>query len=612
MCGLFGVVALAGRRPSIDDATAIRLRDLLTHRGPDGAGLWRKGQALLAHRRLAVLDTTDAGAQPMVSADGGVALIYNGELYNDADLRAEIRRIDPRPFHSKCDSETVLRAIEVFGEGAVERFRGMFALAWWDDRRRRLTLARDPLGVKPLYYAEQDGEVILASEPTPILRHPRVAPTPNLAMLSAYLTTIRTVLGADTLFAGVHAVEPGAIVRFDLSGSAIRRSVESYWTPAPADEIEEGAVARTRSAVEDSLAAHLRSDVPVCALLSGGLDSTILTALAAQRIDDLRTYAAGAPDGADDDDLACAERVARDLGVQHDRALVDGAHFRAAWPALVADLGVPLSTPNEVAIYAIASRLRADGCVVAISGEGADEFFAGYTAPMVAAWRCSRADPEGAAGGLFQLEANSWIPLSVKSRVLREGVFRACESDGPLVALYRDWFAQASRQAGPLADPVEAHLRLLQRVNLTGLLQRLDSATMRASVEGRTPFADALVAAHAQSLPISMKFDPGESAGGPDDTGGVAIATMARTKIALREAFRGRLPAEAVERPKGSFPLPFREWLGDHARILRTSPFAREVFTSEAVEAVASAPSEHWRLAWPMINAAMWGEAWWA
>ncbi|RMH27827.1 MAG: asparagine synthase (glutamine-hydrolyzing) [Planctomycetota bacterium] len=613
MCGLFVSVNFAGDRPAIDDATAVGLRDRLAHRGPDGAGLWRAGPAVLAHRRLAVVDLTDAGAQPMVSADGAVALVYNGELYNDADLRAQIRRLDPRPFASDCDTETVLRAIEVFGEDALARFRGMYALAWWDARRRRLTLARDPLGVKPLYYTEVGGEVVAASEPGPILHHPRLSPAPNLAMLSAYLTTIRTVLGEDTLFQGVLAVEPGSLVRFEEARGRVSRTVRWHWTPAPADEVDEGAEARTREVVGESLEAHLRADAPLCALLSGGLDSTILTALARERLDGLRTYAAGAPGGSENDDLACAAAVASELGVAHERAIVDREAFVQSWPEMVRAMGVPLSTPNETAIFAVASRLRADGCVVTISGEGADELFAGYAAPTVAAWRCSRADPEGAAGGLFQLEANAWVPLGAKRRVLREAALDAAGADAPLVERYQSWFAEAARQAGPFADPVEAHLRLLQRVNLTGLLQRLDSATMLAGVEGRTPFADAVVAHHAQGLPISMKFDPGEAAGAPGDAGGgVAVAAEVRTKIALRRAFRGRIPALALDRPKASFPLPFREWLADQSPALRRSRFAREVFTPEAIDAVSAAPGEHWRLAWPMINAALWGDVWWS
>ena len=587
------------------------MRDLLAHRGPDGAGLWREGAVLLGHRRLAVVDTTPAGAQPMVSADGAIALVYNGELYNDAALRATIRRVDPRPFSSACDTETVLRAIEVWGDAAPARLRGMFALAWWDTRRERLTLARDPLGVKPIYYAQVDGEVIFASEPGPILAHPHVSPAPNLAMVSAYLTTIRTVLGADTLFEGVSAVEPGTTARFDLSEDSIDAHTERFWRGVSADELEEGAAARTRDAVEQSVRAHLRADVPVCALLSGGLDSTITTSVAKDHISGLRTYVAGAPGGTDEDDLASAARVAAELGVAHERALLCRESFRERWPELVRAHGTPLSTPNEVAIHAVAERLRADGCVVTISGEGADELFAGYEAPMLAAWRYSRLDPAGAAGGRFQLEMNSWVPLGAKALVLRPQIVSAVGRDEALIDLYQDWFAEAAREAGPLADPVEAHLRLLQRVNLTGLLQRLDSATMRAGVEGRTPFADVRIAELAQSLPISIKFDPGQL--GEDDLGesGVAVSTRVRTKIALRDAFRGRIPAEALDRPKASFPLPFEQWIGDHADSLRHSPFAQAVFTDEVIETVAASPAEHWRLAWPMMNLAMWGDVWW-
>lgn len=608
MCGIFGVVAPVGRAPSIDDITACRLRDMLAHRGPDGAGLWRRDNALLAHRRLAVLDRTDAGAQPMVSADGMTALVYNGEVYNHADLRAAIRRIDPRPFRSTCDTETVLRAIETWGADALRRFRGMFALAWWDARRGVLTLARDPLGIKPIYHATAGGEVIFASEPAPILRHPAVRSAPNLAMISAYLTTIRTTLGSDTLFDGVHAVEPGTAVRFDMNRDA-RPAVEQYYIPTPTDEIEEGAGGRVREAVTQSVRAHLISDAPVCALLSGGLDSTITATVAHERIAGLRTYVAGAESGADDDDLAVSGRVAAELGTRHGRVVVTRAMFRERWPEMVRAMGTPLSTPNEVAINAVAAGLRADGCVVTISGEGADEFFAGYEAPMLAAWRFSRMDPAGVAGGRFALDANAWTPLNAKRAVLRPDIAAAAEDDLPLAEAYDEWFAECAREAGPFADPVEAHLRMMQRVNLTGLLQRLDTATMLAGVEGRTPLADVRVAEVARALPITAKFDPG----GCDEpgAGGVAVRAAVRSKIALRDAFRGRVCAEALDRKKASFPLPFEGWLEDQSDSLRSSRFARAVFTDEAVETIAADPATHWRFAWPMMNIALWGDLWW-
>lgn len=619
MCGILGVVAVMGAQPSVDDTELIRLRDLMIHRGPDGAGIWRRENVALAHRRLAVIDRTPAGAQPTISDDGRIAMVYNGELYNDADLRRAILRADPRPFRTSCDTETVRRAIELWGEGAVARFRGMFALAWWDGRSRRMTLARDPLGVKPLFWMVRAREIIFASEPNAILAHHDVSPAPNLAMISAYLTTIRTAIGVETLFADLFSVEPGSMLRCDMTGDAPRLEVVRYWSPGAggteAPEIEE-----IRAQVESSIEAHLRSDAPVCALLSGGLDSAITTTVAARNIDQLRTYCAGALTDANDDDLACAQRIAREIGVRHDRAILTRRSFAERWPAMVRELGVPLSTPNEVAIYAVASRLRADGCVVTISGEGADELFAGYDMPMVSAWRFSRTNGAAALGGAFQLESNAWVPPRSKGVLLRPEIWSAVEEDTPLHLLYGEIFAECVIEAGERADPAEAHVRFLRRVNLTGLLGRLDSSTMLAGVEGRTPFADAKLAELAASLPMRLKFDPGnpvydpvsnDSSNGGGGVATVGVARMVQTKIALRRAFAGRISDEAAQRPKASFPLPFQEWVADQSEALRRSSFARAIFSTDSIETIASAPSLHWRFAWPMMNIACWGDRWW-
>ncbi len=586
----------------------IAMRDQLAHRGPDGAGLWRHENAILAHRRLAVRHLGDEALQPMLSNCGLRALVYNGELYNDEELRREILTFDRRPFRTQCDTETVFRALELWGERAIERFRGMFALAWWDSPRKRLTLARDPLGIKPLYFGHVAGEFVYASEPTAILAHPQWSAQPNLAMVSAYLTTIRTVIGADTLFEGIFAVEPGQIISIDSAGDELQLSSRSFWS-APESSESDCSDELVRRAIESSVESHLCADVPVCALLSGGLDSTITTSIAHQHIQQLRTYCAGARTDGEDTDLACARTIAEELKVSHDQAVLTQDYFCEHWPAMIHALGVPLSTPNEVAIHAVAARLRADGCIVTISGEGADEFFAGYDAPMLAAWQFSRMDESRSIGGRFQLESNAWAPSRAKSILFHSNVWSAVEQDAHLGAVYDNIFATCEQEAGPFADPAEAHLRFLQKVNLAGLLQRLDTATMLAGVEGRTPLADVRVAELACALPMNRKFIPDDQSS--DAGGGVAVHAGVQAKIALRSAFAGRIPELALHRPKASFPLPFQSWIAEMAPQLRDSPLAQALFTTDAIETVAAAPTEQWRLAWPMINIALWGDRWW-
>lgn len=591
MCGLVAVVTAADRRPALPKPALIAMRDRLAHRGPDDATLWSAGNAMLAHRRLAVIDPTPAGAQPMLTPDERFVLVYNGELYNDAEVRADLAR-EGVAFRTACDTETVLHALARWGSEALPRLRGMYAFALLDRAEQTLLVARDPLGVKPLYAARIAGELVFASEIPAILAHPAVSPEPDLATLSAYLTTLRPTLGPRTLFRGVETLRPGEWRRYDLRRDAL--PYESGVTP-PAGAAVEGDEG-WRTLLDDSIDRHTRSDVPSCCLLSGGLDSTIITARARERAPGLLTFCAGAEPDADDTDLAVADRVAEALGTRHTRAPVPRDLFARRWPELVQRIGLPLTTPNTVAIHEVARTLRAAGCVVTLSGEGADELFGGY-GPALELAAMHESTLDRAPGGVFHLLSNQWMPLADKPALLRPSVLAAADGDHALIAQYDADFRACAEEA-PADSPIQAHLRFHRRVNLPNLLERLDLATMQASVEGRTPFADAVVAGAAERLPMAHKFEP------------PAPGSPARTKIALREAYRGCIPEEPRTRPKASFPLPFQQWVGDALDAL-DHPAARDLFTDEAIDRVRRDPAGAWNLAWPMVNAALWARRWW-
>jgi asparagine synthase (glutamine-hydrolysing) len=621
MCGIFGVATTRGVEPSLDNRALARLRDLLAHRGPDGAGLWRRQNIVLAHRRLAVVDLSAAAAQPMTTADGLYALTYNGEIYNDADLR---RSLDGGPgpvdWRTRSDTETLLHTLIRWGSGegdarciagALGRIRGMYALAFYDALAHRLTLARDPLGIKPLYYALAHAggrsELVFASEPQAVAAHPAVGARPDLVGVSTYLSTVRTALADRTLFAGVRAVRPGEVIEFDLGGDAIRsrscqiRPSQGFAFPRLA-RLTTSELSTVREVIAESVRAHLRSDVPLCCMLSGGLDSTIIAALGAPRgvpqSSNLRTYCSGSEG---DDDFTHARSVAAHLGLEHAEAPVTRGLFAQRWRDMVQRSGSPLSTPNEVAINEVARRMRTRGEVVTLSGEGADELFGGYEHALDDAASFEATLPTGirtaeaaAARARMVLDRASWIPLRTKPAVFTPAAWRALEADAALVAAVEAEFAGAA-EGSP--DPLSVHLRFTQRVNLTGLLLRLDSATMLESIEGRTPFADAVVAALADALPMTAKFNP---AGGPGPRG----------KAVLRQAFAADVPPEVLSRPKASFPLPFQGWLDDHTAVLRTSDLVQDLFNPQVIDLVATEPTEHWNLAWPLINLALWWERW--
>ncbi len=597
MCGIAALLNLDRQNTPVPRPLIERMRDRLAHRGPDDSGLWEGPRGAIAHRRLSVIDPTPAGHQPLVSPDGRFILAYNGELYNDHDLRSELASLGVR-FQTSCDTETLLHALITWGDAAFDKIRGMYALLFLDTRTNTATLARDPLGVKPLYHAlistATDRQLAVASEIPALLEHPGIGRDPDPVTLSAYLSTIRTTLGERTMFAQIRTLIPGDRLTIDLDHPQ-RATAINWWS-----NTDRAPTQGVRQTIEDSVHRHLRTDVPMAALLSGGLDSAITTLIAQRSLGRLNTFCAGARVPGFADDFTFAARLAKVLGANHTEVEITQDHFNARWPEMIDELGNPLSTPNEVAIHAVASALRADGHIVALSGEGADELFGGYAPIMTqaAAHVAPLTDPADPDGGLFHLRASAWVSDELKPGVLNPDWLAAADHDEHLRDFHRQTFNEL-RLGAPPDSPLQTHLRFQRRVNLPNLLQRLDTATMLAGVEGRTPYADIEVALCAEALPMDRKF---ADAPGADQ--------RPRTKIALREAFAADLPQDIINRPKASFPLPFQHWMAPHAARLRRSPFARELFAEPILAAVSAEPTRYWHLAWPMFNLALWGDAW--
>ncbi|MHC4809443.1 MAG: asparagine synthetase B family protein [Planctomycetota bacterium] len=641
MCGILIVAAAGGRPPSVDERTVCRMRDRLTHRGPDGAGLRRAGSALIGHRRLAIVDPL-GGDQPWVEpplarpAEGPLVLAYNGELYEAEELRRSL----PGRFRSRCDTEVLARLLQIEGAAGLDRVRGMFAVAAWWPRTGRLLLARDPLGIKPLLWTsvEVDGgvEIIAGSEPAALLDHPAVRVEPDWVTLSSYLSTIRVTLDDRTMYAGIRTLRPGERIEFDLSGAVPRRRhamdprLASIWPDRDPESIarvvageaaesaEQAATDTMRRIVADSVRRHAAAaDVPVGAMLSGGLDSSIICRELRDAGGPVTSWCATGPEEDAGGDGAHAAMMAAAIDADHHRVSVDRERFRERWPWMIQRLGLPLGTPNEVAIHAVAESAR-DRVGVLLSGEGADELMAGYDATVATIMRECR---DAALGGRPRsatsrlLDQISWVPVAVKNRVLTPACHEAAAGDGHL--LEHLGLATAAADRSP-ADP-RPLLSALGRMNLAGLLGRLDTATMLASIEGRTPLADVAVAMAAARLPLDMlvrEIAPAASAATatdaarPRSTDAAVITGELRTKLVLRRGWRDRLPAAVVDRPKRSFPLPFTDWVGDHLDVFDRSRTARSVFTREAISAVRGDPQGHALAAWPMLNLALWLQRW--
>lgn len=573
------------------------MRDAIAHRGPDGAGVWSAPGVFLGQRRLEVIAPGEAGRQPMASRDGRWMLVYNGELYNDPQLRQELAKLGQEP-DSPSDTATVCQVFSAWGPQGLRKCRGMFAIVAYDTVEKRLILARDPLGIKPLCYAlaqPTDGggpELIIASEVTALFEHPHLSPNVDPLGLTAYLTTIRLSTEGRTLFAGVSMLRPGQVQEIDLRDAGL--PTNEWELP-----IEGDAPTDLRSLIEDSVSHHLRSDVPVCVLLSGGLDSTIIAATTRQHRLRLPTFGAG--DDTDDPqaDAAYARRLAEQWDLPHRSIRMTQDRFVAGVRTLIERTGQPVSTPNETAIHALGCAIRAGGCKVALTGEGADELFGGYHLPLQQA--ADYIDGGGDDPAVAILLGNSWVSPQMMPQVLSPKLARIAEFAGWLVQTYRDAYELEAARPGPTLSPrdeaMRTNMRLMRRMNLTGLLQRVDSALSQSGVEGRTPLADRAVAAFADGLPMDQKFDP-------------TLPPHQGTKIALRRAFDGVVPAEILNRPKASFPLPFQGWLGPLFDDLHNEPIIDEMFNREAWSLVAQDPEANWSLAWPMVNIGLWAKRW--
>ncbi len=562
MCGIVGILSLDGRQP-IDPARVRRMRDTLSHRGPDGEGIFVDGPVGLGHRRLAIVDVAGSH-QPMSNEDGRIWITFNGEIYNHAALRPGLEERGHR-YRTRGDTETVVHLYEEEGERCVERLQGMFAFAIWDGARRTLVIARDRLGIKPLYYAVTARELLFASEIKALLAG-GVRPELNEDVLPDFLAT-GFVSGEETFFRGVSRLPPGRTLSWTL-GQGFRE--RRYWRlPMPSAGPGPGLVEHARE-VRDRLASavrsHLMSDVPLGLFLSGGIDSSGLLALMAPMVKEpVRTFAVGFAER-EANELAYARLAARASGAEHREVLVTPTEFFDVLPRLVWHEDEPIAFSSSVPLYFV-SRLARDHVKVVLTGEGADELFLGYNRYRVTAWneRLGRpywsVAPEALRGTVRRLAGRLPRPLrryAARSFLALEpgprGLF--CENFAVFSqALRHDVLADAARRArDPHAQSLACYeegdggaLDRMSRADLQTYLVRLlmkqDRMSMAASIESRVPFLDHELVEHVVSIPSRFKLRGWQ------------------TKAVLRAALRGLVPAAILDRPKMGFPVPVGAWL---------------------------------------------------
>ncbi len=572
MCGIAGCYQRADG-PHLARAMA----DRLAHRGPDGLGFYDYGYesgavvCSLAHRRLSIIDLSEAGAQPFTK--DGLSLTYNGELYNYRELRAELVAAGVS-FRSACDTEVVLEAWRVWGAHALERFRGMFAFALFDERTDSMVLARDQLGIKPLYYLHRDGSVVFASELKAlagVVGHELEIDLGTVVASMLYYW----VPDQRCAYKGVEKLQPGTWAEFRPDGA---RCLHRYWTIAEvAAEAAAGPPADLAAVIEDSVAAHLVADVPVSTFLSGGLDSSIVSVLAKRHNEAIDAYTITfRPEDqlreAMPDDAIYARKVAAQYGIAlHEIEIApDVAELL---PRMIDILDEPNGDPAAINTVLICEAARAAGVKVLLSGMGADELFGGYRKHLA----CVTAEryqhlPQALRNRAIR-PAVDRLPVAIGERGLRparwakrfltfadlpeEAAFRRSYTlydaagltslVGPDLAPFVDDVIDEHREVyedSTLADHVNRMCLADARLFLPGLnLAYTDRASMAASTEVRVPFVDVDVVRAAFSLPGSSKVK--NRAG----------------KVALKQAAEAWLPKEIVYRPKASFGAPIRAWI---------------------------------------------------
>ncbi len=617
MCGIAGFVS---RKPDLEARPVLaRMAATIAHRGPDDEGFfhatvgnagWQVG---LAHRRLSIIDLA-AGHQPIGNEDGSLQIVFNGEIYNFAELRSELERAGHR-FATHSDTETIVHAYEQWGEDCVGRLRGMFAFALWDAPRARLLLARDRFGKKPLYLCELDGDLLFASEIKALLAFPGVRAESDEAAIWDYFA-YRYVPAPATLFKGIRKLMPGCLAVWQQGRLAVRR----YWSPPdrmphapgvlPADP-----VGVFMEKLDEAVRIRMVSDVPFGAFLSGGIDSSAVVTLMSRHSSlPVKTFSVGFADSGYSE-LAYARVIAERFRTEHHELVVDAAHLMQHLPALIRFRDAPVAEPSDIPIYLLAAEARKTVKMV-LTGEGSDEILGGYPKHVFERYvRPYQWLPGFLRHGLIEplIQALPYRFRRAKTAIVNLGLERFEErmprwfgalSDAERRALVALPAPPAETGAYPFdTPPNNSPLRRILYFDQTSwlpdnLLERGDRMTMAASLEARMPFMDHELAAFVSGLPDEYRV------------------RGRTTKWLLREGMKRILPADILERPKVGFRVPVNEWfrtsmrdyLYDHltGAHSRTRGYYKLPALYKVLEEHTTGRQNHEKLLWTLLNLELW------
>ncbi|GAB5502420.1 asparagine synthase (glutamine-hydrolyzing) [Pyruvatibacter sp.] len=586
MCGITGFAT--GKHLSADDARILQgMTDALVHRGPDADGMWSDPEAGVAfgHRRLSIVDLSEAGAQPMHDASGRYVITYNGEIYNFPALRKDLEAVGVT-FRGHSDTEVLIEACAYWGiEATLKRLNGIFAFGLWDRQQRSLTLARDHIGIKPLYWAKAGSTLLFASELKSMHAHPQFNTAINRNAVAAFMR-FNYIPQPHSIYQGAHKLPPGCYLTCDLSGGAPSEPViKTYWDgletaeQAAADPFTgspEEAVDQLSDLLHDAIGQQMISDVPLGAFLSGGIDSsTVVALMQAQSSQPVRTFSIGFSEEGFNEAHHAAE-VAKHLGTDHTELYLSSRDALDVVPQLADMYDEPFADSSQIPTYLV-SKLARQHVTVSLSGDGGDELFAGYNRYVWGRtlWRTIRTLPlpvrrlvSRSIRGLSPARWNQLtrpIPGKIKPGNPGDALYKLAsvvELDGP-GAIYRrlvsNWMSpedvvqQSTEPPGLLWDETmrERFKEPISRMQATDLmtylpddiLTKVDRASMATSLEARVPLLDPRLIEFAWRLPLSMKLRDGQS------------------KWALRQVLYRHVPQSLIDRPKMGFGVPVGDWL---------------------------------------------------
>jgi asparagine synthase (glutamine-hydrolysing) len=626
MCGIAGVVKFA-KDAEVDGKVLRQMCAAMVHRGPDDEGVYVRGRVGLGMRRLSIVDLA-TGHQPLSNEDGTIWIVFNGEIYNHAVLRERLQARGHR-YATQSDTETIIHAYEEYGHDCVLHLRGMFAFAIWDSRKRQLFVARDRLGIKPLYYRVCGESLVFGSEIKVILAHPNVRPEFNRAGLPEFLA-FGYLSGQRTFYEGIRKLMPGHTLELDEDGNL---RIESYWglsvTSESTSDKSSNYVEAYRDLLEQAVSSHLMSDVPVGVFLSGGLDSSAVAALMTKiRRAPIETFSVGYREESCNE-LPWARTVAKHLNSVHREVLLSGKEFFDTLPKLIWHEDEPIAWPSSVPLYFVAQLARAHVKVV-LTGEGSDETLAGYaryafTLKNVAFSRVyRRLTPDVVRSAVRQVIADSsWLNADVRRKLshtffaLDGESWRSLYFDNFFSAfgaqdqkeLFTDNFAGERGEDDAYRDVLEhwenSSGEMLQRLLYTDiktylveLLMKQDNMSMAASIESRVPFLDHELVEFATKIPASVQLR---------GTSG---------KQVLKKAMEGLLPQSIIYRPKLGFPTPWRGWLSGprldfiETMLLESRSVERGLFRRAAIRKLfgeqRSRHRDNYDRIWRLLNLELW------